>query len=72
MSDTDPDLDRLQDLLAAIPPEREGMNVVELDGYVAALIVCPDTILPSEGFRGSGAKTTPSRILPTPRRLSAR
>ena len=52
MSDTDPDLDRLQDLLAAIPPEREGMNVVELDGYVAALIVCPDTILPSEWLSG--------------------
>ena len=34
MSDTDPDLDRLQDLLTAVPPEREGMNVVELDGYV--------------------------------------
>ena len=52
MSDTDSDLDRLQDLLAAIPPERESMNVVELDGYVAALIVCPDPILPSEWLPG--------------------
>ena len=52
MSDTDPDLDRLQDLLAAIPPEREGMGVAELDGYVAALIVCPETILPSEWLPG--------------------
>ena len=46
MSDTDPELDRLQELLATIPPEWKGINVVELDGYVAALIVCPDTIPP--------------------------
>ena len=52
MSDTDRELDRLQDLLAAIRPKREGMNVVELDGYVAALIVCPDTIPPSEWLPG--------------------
>ena len=56
MSDTDLELDRLQDLLAAIPPEREGMNVVKLDGYVAALIVCPDTILPSEWLSGVWGK----------------
>ena len=48
MSDTDPDLDRLHDLLNAIPAERDGMTIGELDGYVAALIVCPDTIPPSE------------------------
>ena len=48
MSDTDPDLDRLQDVLNAIPAERDGMTIAELDGYVAALIVCPDMILPSE------------------------
>ena len=52
MSDTDPDLDRLQDLLNAIPVERDGMTVAELDGYVAALIVCPDVILPSEWLPG--------------------
>ena len=52
MSDTDPDLDRLRDLLDAIPAESKGMGVVELDGYVAALIVCPDTILPSEWLPG--------------------
>ena len=52
MSDTDPDLDRLQDLLGAIPAERDGMTVAELDGYVAALIVCPDMILPSEWLPG--------------------
>ena len=52
MSDTDPDLDRLQDLLEAIPAGREGMGVAELDGYVAALIVRPDTVLPSEWLSG--------------------
>ena len=52
MSDTDPELDRLQDVLNAIPAERDGMTIAELDGYVAALIVCPDTILPSEWLSG--------------------
>ena len=52
MSDTDPELDRLQELLATIPAEWKGMNVVELDGYVAALIVCPDTVPPSEWLPG--------------------
>ena len=52
MSDADPELDRLQDLLATIPSEWKGMNVVELDGYVAVLIVCPDTVPPSEWLPG--------------------
>ena len=52
MSDPDPNLDRLQDLLDAIPAKRDGMTVAELDGYVAALIVCPDMILPSEWLPG--------------------
>ena len=52
MSDTDTDLDRLQDVLNAIPAERDGMTIGELDGYVAALIVCPDMILPSEWLPG--------------------
>ena len=52
MTDTDPDRDRLQDVLNAIPAERDGMTIAELDGYVAALIVCPDTILPSEWLPG--------------------
>ena len=52
MSDTDTDLGRLQDLLNAIPVERDGMTVAALDGYVAALIVCPDTVLPSEWLPG--------------------
>ncbi len=48
MSDVDPEIYRLQHLLATIPSEWKGMNVVELDGYVPALIVCPHTIPPSE------------------------
>ena len=72
MSDTDPDLDRLQDLLNAIPAERDGMTVAELDGYVAALIVCLDMILPSEWLPGSGAKSTNSRMPPRPRPRSPR
>ena len=48
MSDTDPELDRLRDLLNAIPAERDGMTVAELDGYVAGLNVCPEMVLPSE------------------------
>ena len=52
MSGTDPDLDRLQHLLDRISPEPEGMSVAAFDGYVAALIVCPDRIMPSEWLPG--------------------
>ena len=52
MSDTDAELDRLHDLLNAIPAERDGMTIAELDGYVAALIVCPEMVLPSEWLPG--------------------
>ncbi|MDE0057361.1 MAG: UPF0149 family protein [Defluviicoccus sp.] len=37
----DTDFDRLEDV-------RNGMTVAELDGYLTALIVCPEVILPSE------------------------
>ena len=70
MSDTDPDLDRLQDVLNAIPAERDGMTIAELDGYVAALIVCPEMILPSEWLPGSGAGNADSRMSTKPRRRS--
>ena len=53
MSDTDEDLDRLNDLLNGIPVEREEMTIGELDGYVAALIVCPKIVLPSEWLPGA-------------------
>ena len=52
MSDTDAELDRLHDLLNAIPAERDGMTIAELDGYVAALLVCPEVVLPSEWLPG--------------------
>ena len=52
MSDGTPDFDRLHTLLKALGPERDGMNVAELDGYVAALIVCPEPILPLEWLPG--------------------
>ena len=52
MSDTDTDLNRLQDVLNAIPAERDGMTIAQLDGYVAAPIVCPEMILPSEWLPG--------------------
>ena len=48
MSETDHDLQRLQDLLDVIPPEYGPMCVAQLDGYFAALIVCPDMVPPSE------------------------
>ena len=52
MTDTDPDLDRLHDLLSAVPAERDGMTIAELDGYVAALIVCSEMIPPPEWLPG--------------------
>ena len=52
MNDTDPELDRLHELLCAIPAERDAMTIAEVDGYVAALIVCPDMIMPSEWLPG--------------------
>ena len=48
MSDVIDDLDRLNELLGAIPLECGGMTIGELDGYVAGLIVCPEPVLPDE------------------------
>ena len=70
MSDTDAELDRLHGLLNAIPAERDGMTIAELDGYVAALIVCPEMILPSEWLPGIWEENTNSRMLTKPRRRS--
>ena len=50
MGDTDTDPDRLQDVLNAIPAERDGMTIAELNGYV--MMVCPEMILPSEWLPG--------------------
>lgn len=52
MIDTDRDLDLLQDLLDTISPEPVGMSVAAFDGYVAALIACPETVMPSEWLPG--------------------
>ena len=52
MSDIDREIYRLQDLLDTIPSEWKGMNVVELDGYVAGLVVCPVTVPPDEWLPG--------------------
>ena len=52
MSDTDEEVDRLSDLLHAIPVEREGMTIGDFDGYVAALIVSPEMVSPSEWLPG--------------------
>ena len=49
---SDPDLERLQDVLDAVASGRDGMSVAAFDGYVAALVVCPETILPSEWLPG--------------------
>jgi len=48
MSEAPDDLDRLNELLGAIPLECESMTIGELDGYVAGLIVCPEPVLPAE------------------------
>ena len=46
MSDTGPDLDRLHEFPNAIPAKRDAMTIAVLDGYVVALIVCPEMVEP--------------------------
>ena len=59
MSDTDEDLDQRSELLNDIPVEREGRMIAEFDGYVAALIVSPEMVPPSEWLPGVwGGDTT--------------
>jgi len=40
MPHTDEDLEDLESLLRDLPIENDGMNVAELDGFVAGLLVC--------------------------------
>lgn len=47
MNGADPNLDWLHELLNAISAEPDAMTIAELDGYVAALTVCPDIVMPS-------------------------
>ncbi|MCW3784588.1 UPF0149 family protein [Defluviimonas salinarum] len=48
MSSSDQDLDRLDELLSALPQENLPMSLSELDGYVTGILSCPDLIPPSE------------------------
>ena len=41
---TDADLDTLQDLLAAVPPPLEALDVMALDGYLCGLILQPRSV----------------------------
>jgi uncharacterized protein len=44
---TDTDLDRLQDLLAGLPPPLEPMDVMALDGYLCGVILQPRPVPPA-------------------------
>ena len=48
MPHTDQELEVLATLLHDLPIENDGMNVAELDGFVAGLLVCPEMVMPSE------------------------
>lgn len=52
MRDPSHDLRRLQEALDTVRPKRAVMLVAELDGYLAALIVCSETVEPSEWLPG--------------------
>ena len=44
MKNVHEELHRLNELLDAIPADCGGMTIGELDGYVTAIVVCPDTV----------------------------
>ncbi|MGO4917630.1 UPF0149 family protein [Pseudogemmobacter sp. W21_MBD1_M6] len=48
MAQSDQDLDRLSELLFALPHEHFPMTLGELDGYLTGVLACPDLIPPSE------------------------
>lgn len=48
MTQSDQDLERLDDLLFALPQENFPMTLSELDGYLTGILVCPEMIPPSE------------------------
>ncbi|MBM2294121.1 UPF0149 family protein [Sulfitobacter pseudonitzschiae] len=48
MNSSDQELDRLDQLLSALPKENLPMTLSELDGYVTGILLCPDIIAPSE------------------------
>ena len=48
MPHTDEQLETLSTLLHGLPAENEPMNISELDGFVAGLLVSPEMVMPSE------------------------
>ncbi len=48
MNQEDDRLDRLEDLLQALPVENDPMSVSELDGFVTGILTCPEMIPPSD------------------------
>jgi uncharacterized protein len=48
MPHSDEQLEELDRLLLALPTEHDGLDLYELDGFVAGLLVCPEAIMPSE------------------------
>ena len=48
MSQSDQELDQLSELLHALPIEAMPMTISELDGYVTAVLACPEMVPPSE------------------------
>lgn len=61
MSDPNHDLRLLQDALNIVRAERAVMPVLELDGYLAALVACPETVEPSEWLPGTWGGEPPAR-----------
>ena len=50
-------LDRLSELLDALPAENMAMSLSELDGYVTGVLACPELILPSDWLPGVWSET---------------
>ena len=48
MGQSDQALDRLNELLHALPGENMPMTLSELDGYVTGILACSEMIAPSE------------------------
>ena len=48
MPHADEQLDELRSMLWALAIEHDGLDLYELDGFVAGLLVCPEMVMPSE------------------------
>lgn len=48
MGEEEKRLDRLSELLQALPVDNFPMTICELDGYVTGILACPEMIPPSE------------------------